>query len=42
LNVAGKFQSDKFHTIANVLFALAVVAAILIVVLLLFGFSLVF
>lgn len=42
LNVAGKFQSNKFHTIANVLFALAVVVAILIVVLLLFGFSLVF
>jgi undecaprenyl-diphosphatase len=42
LNLAGKFQSDKFHTIANVLFGLAVVVAILIVVLLLFGFSRVF
>ncbi|HEX7482661.1 MAG TPA: phosphatase PAP2 family protein, partial [Candidatus Bathyarchaeia archaeon] len=42
LNVAGKFQSDKFNTIANVFFALAVVAAILIVLLPLFGLSLVF
>jgi len=42
LIVTGKFQSDKFNLIANVLFALAVVASVLIVVLGLFGFSMVF
>jgi membrane-associated phospholipid phosphatase len=42
LIVTGKFQSDKFNLIANILFALAVVASVLIVVLGLFGFSMVF
>jgi membrane-associated phospholipid phosphatase len=39
LNMTGKFQSDKFNQVANVLFGLAVVASVLIVVWVLFGFS---
>ena len=42
LILTGKFHSDKFNLIANVLFALAVVASVLIVVLGLFGFSMIF
>jgi undecaprenyl-diphosphatase len=42
LNVAGKFQFDKFNLIANVLFALATVASVLIIVQGLFGFSIIY
>jgi len=41
LNSAGKFQTNKFNKVANVLFALAVVGAVLIVLLELLSFSLV-
>jgi undecaprenyl-diphosphatase len=39
LNVAGKFRSDKFNQVANVLFGLAVGASVLIVLWVLLGFS---
>jgi undecaprenyl-diphosphatase len=39
LNVVGKFQPDKFNKFVNVLFALAVLAAFLIVLITLLGFS---
>jgi membrane-associated phospholipid phosphatase len=39
LNIAGKFQSDKFNTIAGFLFAVAFVAAVLVVVLSLIDYS---
>jgi membrane-associated phospholipid phosphatase len=42
LNLAGRFHSDRLNKVTDVLFALAVVTAVLIVLLELLGFSLVF